>query len=205
MPFSRGGGGLDQLTGDVLAGPGTGIQPATLATVTTAGTVGDASHYPVVTTDDKGRVTSMAATAIPTPATNITAFREFISANLVPLGTSIGTFTWITSTTTFEVGTYLVFLVGASRVATGGEGAVIGSGQVANGTGVATSVAVMDISGGASDVTLVSADYDYEHSTVLLVTVTTAGTLSFQWYLQPNGTAYPQVNAGSGFIALKIA
>lgn len=67
MPFPKpgAGGGLDQLTGDVTAGPGTGSQAATLAVVSTAGTVGDTTHYPIVTIDDKGRVTGMTAQAAP--------------------------------------------------------------------------------------------------------------------------------------------
>ncbi len=68
-------GGIDQLTSDVTAGPGTGSQVATLATVTTAETVGDSAHYPIVTTDAKGRVTGLTAQALPagvSPATTVT-------------------------------------------------------------------------------------------------------------------------------------
>ena len=132
MPFPKpgGGSGLDQLTGDVTAGPGVGSQAATLEAtanvesviaanttvagavqktatpggdlagtgstystpeliaVGTAGTVGDASHYPVVTTDTKGRVTGMVATAVPggTPATTVTGPDAFGAAAVV--GTS---------------------------------------------------------------------------------------------------------------------
>ena len=132
MPFPKpgGGSGLDQLTGDVTAGPGTGAQAATLEAtanvesviaanttvagaiqgtatpggdlagtgstyttpeliaVGTAGTVGDASHYPVVTTDAKGRVTGMVATAVPagTPATTVTGPDAFGATAIV--GTS---------------------------------------------------------------------------------------------------------------------
>ena len=69
-----GGGGIDQLTGDVTAGPGTGSQAATLANVGTPGTVGDATHYPVVTTDAKGRVTGMVATAVPSSGVDLLQF-----------------------------------------------------------------------------------------------------------------------------------
>ena len=70
MAFPRpvSGSGLNQLTGDVTAGPGSGSQVATLAAVTTAQTVGDATHYPVITTDTKGRVTGAVATAVPSGA-----------------------------------------------------------------------------------------------------------------------------------------
>ena len=60
-----GSGGITQLTGDVTAGPGTGSQAATLASVGSAGTYGTASGIPVITTDVKGRVTSV-TTVVPT-------------------------------------------------------------------------------------------------------------------------------------------
>lgn len=56
--------GLDQLTGDVTAGPGTGSQVATLAAVGAAGVFGDAAHTDVITTDSKGRVSSIVSTLI---------------------------------------------------------------------------------------------------------------------------------------------
>ncbi len=92
MPFRppSGGGGLDQLTGDVTAGPGTGSQAATLAAVGTAETVGDATHYPVVTTVAKGRVTGMVATAVPAgvnPATTVIGPDAFGAAAAVGVGT----------------------------------------------------------------------------------------------------------------------
>ncbi len=71
MPFSKGGGGIDQLTGDVLAGPGTGSQAATLDSVTTAETVGDATHYPIITTDAKGRVITATAQLAPSAGVSI--------------------------------------------------------------------------------------------------------------------------------------
>ena len=57
--------GITQLTGDVLAGPGSGSQAATLATVNSSpGTCGDATHVCVVTTNGKGLVTSQSVAAI---------------------------------------------------------------------------------------------------------------------------------------------
>ena len=90
MPFPQPGtGGIDQLTGDVTAGPGTGSQAAALADVGTAGTVGDATHYPVITTDAKGRITAATPTAVPpgvSPATTVTGPDAFGAAAVV--GTS---------------------------------------------------------------------------------------------------------------------
>lgn len=63
-----GGTGLNQLTGDVTAGPGSGSQIATLAnTSVVASTYGDATNVPQITVDAKGRLTGVTQVAI-TPA-----------------------------------------------------------------------------------------------------------------------------------------
>ncbi len=55
-----GGSGIDQLTGDVTAGPGSGSQAATLATVNSdVGTFGDATHVAQITVNAKGLVTAV--------------------------------------------------------------------------------------------------------------------------------------------------
>ena len=59
LEVASGEDGINQLTGDVTAGPGVGSQAATLATVATAQTTGDASHTPTITIDAKGRVTTL--------------------------------------------------------------------------------------------------------------------------------------------------
>jgi hypothetical protein len=60
--------GINQLTGDVTAGPGNGSQAATLASVIAAGgPIGSASAVPVITYDAKGRLTTV-STATITPA-----------------------------------------------------------------------------------------------------------------------------------------
>lgn len=64
----------------------------TLATVTTAQTVGDASHVAVVTTDVKGRVTTMTATAITIASAAVTGLTFFATlANLTGDVTTSGT------------------------------------------------------------------------------------------------------------------
>jgi hypothetical protein len=59
--------GINQLTGDGTAGPGTGSQAFTLTTVNSgSGTCGDATHVCQVTTNGKGLVTTQTQVAIST-------------------------------------------------------------------------------------------------------------------------------------------
>jgi hypothetical protein len=60
-----GGGGINQLIGDATAGPGSGSQALTLATVNSgSGACGDATHVCQVTTNAKGLTTSQSAVSI---------------------------------------------------------------------------------------------------------------------------------------------
>lgn len=64
--------GITQLTGDVTAGPGSGSQAATLATVNSGpGTCGDASHVCQITTNGKGLTTSQTAVPIVTGVSSV--------------------------------------------------------------------------------------------------------------------------------------
>lgn len=57
--------GITQLTGDVAAGPGSGAQAATLASIITAGgPIGSATVAPIITWDAKGRVTVVSSATI---------------------------------------------------------------------------------------------------------------------------------------------
>ena len=57
--------GINQLTGDATAGPGTGSQALTLATVNSGpGSCGDSTHVCQVTTNGKGLVTAQTPTSI---------------------------------------------------------------------------------------------------------------------------------------------
>lgn len=61
-----GGSGINQLTGDVLAGPGTGSQAAALKVVNgNVGSFGDGTHVPQFTVDAKGRILAVANVGIP--------------------------------------------------------------------------------------------------------------------------------------------
>ena len=64
-PVGGSGSGINQLTGDGTAGPGSGSQPLTLATVnSTPGTCGDSTDVCQVTTNAKGLTTHQAAVPI---------------------------------------------------------------------------------------------------------------------------------------------
>jgi hypothetical protein len=64
VAITGGGGGITQLTGDINAGPGSGTQAATLASIISAGTSGDSTHVPQITYDVKGRITAVTLIAI---------------------------------------------------------------------------------------------------------------------------------------------
>lgn len=69
--------GITQLTGDVEAGPGSGSQVATLATVNAnVGSFGSATQVMTQTVNAKGLTTSAANVAIAIPSTQVTDFTE---------------------------------------------------------------------------------------------------------------------------------
>lgn len=73
--------GINQLNGDVTAGPGTGNQTATLKTVNSnVGACGDATNVAVVTLDAQGRSTACTATPITFPAGGITELTGDVTA-----------------------------------------------------------------------------------------------------------------------------
>lgn len=77
-----GGSGITQLTGDITAGPGSGSQVATLATVNSnVGPYGSVTQAPAVTVNAKGLVTAVSLNTI-TPAVG----------SITGLGTGVGTF-----------------------------------------------------------------------------------------------------------------
>lgn len=72
VTYSPSGSGITQLTGEVLAGPGVGSQAATLSTTgVVAGTYGATGVIPIITVNNKGRLTSVTTTAV-TQTTGIT-------------------------------------------------------------------------------------------------------------------------------------
>jgi len=89
--------GITQLTGEVLAGPGTGSQVASLSTTgITAGTYGDSTHIPIITFDTKGRATSATTTTL--------AVSNAITADVIASGP--GSVAASLSTTGVTAGTY---------------------------------------------------------------------------------------------------
>lgn len=98
MPFPppSPGGGINQLTGDVTAGPGTGSQAATLASAGTAGTYGSGQLVPVITTDSKGRVTGV-TTAAPDDTTKVPLAGGTMTGQLVVPDLSVSGLTGATA------------------------------------------------------------------------------------------------------------
>lgn len=203
MAFPRGGGsGLDQLTGDVTAGPGTGSQAATLATVSTAQTVGDASHYPIVTTDAKGRVTAMTAQAV--PLSSLSSSSGVLGANVT---LAQNTATTVMSTASLAVGTWLVnFGVTVDIVAAGTEIDFYPT------LGTATATFSGPVVAQAGYTTSIGAGAEPTVGLSLIVTVTVAGTINLTGEMVGSNTSSTvlassnQSRAGAtGYAAVKIA
>jgi len=64
LSLGGGGSGITQLTGDGTAGPGSGSQALTLASVIAGGSFGSTTQVPTFTVDVKGRLTAAANVAI---------------------------------------------------------------------------------------------------------------------------------------------
>jgi len=99
-----GGGGITQLTGDGTAGPGSGSQPFTLATVNSGpGSCGDATHVCQITTNGKGLVTAQSAVAITSIANiQVTTGTSTINANSCTADLGPVTVTGLATTSTIN-------------------------------------------------------------------------------------------------------
>jgi hypothetical protein len=82
--------GINQLTGDVTAGPGTGSQAATLATVNAdTGSFGSSTSIPSFTVNGKGLITAASGNAVVAPAGTLsgtTLNSTVVSSSLTSLG-----------------------------------------------------------------------------------------------------------------------
>lgn len=75
--------GITQLTGDVTAGPGSGSQVATLASVIAAGgPTGSATVTPIITYDAKGRLTAVSSATVTPAVGSITGLGTGVSTAL---------------------------------------------------------------------------------------------------------------------------
>ncbi len=90
--------GITQLTGDVTAGPGSGSQAATLATVNSnVGTFGSSTAIPVITANGKGLGTAYSTAAVIAPAGTLTGATLASGVTASSL-TSVGTLVNLTVT-----------------------------------------------------------------------------------------------------------
>ncbi|MFB6460447.1 beta strand repeat-containing protein [Bradyrhizobium tunisiense] len=121
-------GGMTQLTGDVTAGPGTGSQAATLATVNAnVGSFGSATNCVAFTTNGKGLITAASQTTC-TPAL----------ASITGLGTGVATALAV------NVGT------SGAVVVNGGALGTPSSGTLTNATGLPISTGVSGLGAGCA-------------------------------------------------------
>lgn len=86
--------GITQLTGDVTAGPGSGSQAATLATVNVnVGTFGSSTSIPTLILNAKGLVTGASGNAVVAPAgtlTGTTLASNVVTSSLTSVSTLVG-------------------------------------------------------------------------------------------------------------------
>ena len=145
------GGGIDQLTGEVTAGPGTGSQVATIAPVVTAGSIGGAAAVPEITYNAAGQITGVSSVApddtSKVPLSTVTAAGDLI------VGTGAGT---------------------VSRLGIGANGDVltVASGALSYAAPAATAMTLISsivLTAAAASVTFSSIPGTYNHLRIILV------------------------------------
>ncbi len=147
-----GGSGITQLTGDVTAGPGTGSQVATLATVNSSpGACGDSTHVCVVTTNGKGLVTSQTATAISAGGTGTVTVSGGGAVANNAIVTGAGTTVIQTPSTTATMDSSGNIST-PGTVSTGNAGGVSGAEQYFGGTSGSTKWGAAAVAGTPNDV-----------------------------------------------------
>lgn len=168
LPYSQITGapaaGITQLTGDVTAGPGSGSQVATLATVNSnVGTFGSSTSIPTFTVNAKGLITAASSNVVVAPAgtlTGTTLASNVVTSSLTTVGT-IGSGVWNGTTITVSYGGTGDVSFTANQVILGGTtstGALtqVGTGtagQVLQSNGAGAPTWTTNISGNAANIT----------------------------------------------------
>lgn len=129
--------GITQLTGDVTAGPGSGSQVATLATVNgSPGTFGSATQSLTVTVNAKGLITALSAQTVTPAASSITGGQALTKADDTNVTLTLG---GTPSTALLQAASITAGWTGQLAVARGGTGLSSGTsggvlGYTASGT-----------------------------------------------------------------------
>lgn len=130
--------GITQLTGDVTAGPGSGSQVATLATVNSnIGSFGSSTSIPTITVTAKGLVTAASGNAVIAPAgtlTGATLAANILSSSLTSIGTltNLNVTNPITGSVTGNAGTVTTNANLTGAITSVGNAASLGSFSSAN-------------------------------------------------------------------------
>jgi hypothetical protein len=191
-------------TGALVQYNGSGI--VSLANTGTAGTYGNTTYYPVITTDVYGRVTSVTNTAIAIAASAVTSGTLAIAQG----GTNASTYT--TGNVLYYTGTAVASLANVSTTVTGGLSSsnTITSittdsyGRLTAYTGAAISLSASSLSGGTISSTILGNSTVYVGTTAIALNRTTASQSLTGISIDGSAATFTSTTQSSQFTALGV-